>query len=623
MSDMPARMKETILGLDIGKYRVKAVTLDSSGKLPVLARTLHIQPSAEGILDGDEAELQKFLVSWLKEQKLDKLPACLGIPQELATSQICDFPQKVSKQDLGKLVQRVISQIAGLSDESFVSDSCKMRDESHSSVLIGVCRESLVNELAQRLTDNALPLSSMTMNGVALADAFFFLHPEAKDDQRLQMLLDLGTDTSTMLLMRGQKVLFISSLMFGADKFAQILSHQQGCSIEEARDRLGVFQPDWDDPDSFIHLAANQLDTELASSLEQWQENTANSGEEDAVDEQRIEAIWLSGGGARLSGLDRYLAATRNCDVHLLGPMVDNAVAPEFTAALGLACHGSEKSPLPITLLPSLLKWQHDKVKLFPYLLSAYVIVLAGLVAFFTWFHFYLEATTWKTEEEAKQLNQCALIVPKLDSALDSMLQYQKTLVPIVEAGNRSRTFLRTLNELQLAKSDDPARVNDWWCFYLSDELTYLANEREKKAKDGKDSTPKPPPPQTMNGLFAQPATTAVPERPADAPTPVLEMDLLKAMIVCGFTPSVKDQGRYETIKTIYEKLNKNGFFEGTDWFNEWSGNSSAKRWTDYLQGYSGHYGQFNTFALRMPLKTLPITKPAPPPVPIKRKPKK
>ena len=605
--------KTTILGLDQGKASVKAVCLEVEDGRVRLAKAAAFCPRNEGLLADDEHELLKSMAGWLQEQQLASLPVAAGLPQELTTPQICDFPPNVSAPDLQKLVDREISQLAGLIEEAFVSDYCRLPDASHSSVLIGVCRQSLVSEFTSRLEDMHLEVKDMTMNGLALADALLQLHPEAANYNRPQAILDLGSDTSTLVMLDGAKIVHIASLMFGTEKFARVYAHDHGCSLDEALDALPGCQPDWSAQDSVMLLAVRQLAAEIVSAQEQWQQEGDDADGLGMSGAMPFSYLWLCGGGASLAGLAGFLASSWDCETAVLGPVLPGATvpSPEYTTAFGLALHGSGAAAYRLPLLPPLLRWRQERMGNFPLLIAAYSILVLLLAGFFIWSNAYLARTQTKTETETAELKRCAELVPKLDSARATMLQYQKTLVPIIEAGSRSRVFLKTLDELQRARNDLPPEKQDWWCIYLADEFSYAASDfvAEAKRKAGETAEPvrRPPPP---SGLFGAAATETAEADETDAAIPVLGMPFLSRLYVSGYVPSRKESRRYEDIKLISDHLNAGSLFANADWFNEWVEPPVARSWNGYLNAHQRQLGLFHSFVFTLPLEKRAITPP-------------
>jgi len=605
---------KTAVGLDIGRFSVKAICLERQGKSYQVKTACAFISQAEGLLDDDETELYKFTGSWLKEHKLADLPICLGLSQELTNSQYSSFPPNLTVDNLRFMVKNLTNQFSGLSDEAFLDNFCLMSPvkDQPSQVLIGVCRQSLVEDAYSKATAQGLNVQDQTMSGLGLANAFLFLQPrEAAADDSLNLLLDLGTETSTLVFLRQNRVLGIASLMFGASTFQKIMA--TGQNEENSRSTV-QYNPDWDDPDAYIHLAVKRLQEEIGGAIEHWLESPETKNLDCSG-----RRLWLSGRAAAIPGLASHLDSAEWIDVQLLGPQVDDRLSPEYTIALGLAYHGTGASPLQISLIPPLLHWQQEKIARFPFLAGALALLAVVTLAFAVWFHYHLNTEQEQIDDKLAELKKCNSLVPDLDGALETMGYYQKLLIPIVEYGNRSRTFLHACDVLYQTRSTTENTDDDWWCYYLSDEFSYLDSEAVKKLREKEQPEKAKPKPQPQPfGLFGNPLEESQEEEPADAFIPVFEIKPLTMLYTAGFLPSHSNRGRYEDIKRIYEELNKAGLFTGVDWFSDMTDTTAPanlKSWGKYLTNNKSKFGEFYNFVFKLPLSSRPITIPEEKPV--------
>ena len=396
---MQWKTAKTAVGLDIGRYSVKAIRLERKGKSYAIKSSCAFIQQAEGLLEDDEAELYKFTGSWLKDKQLADLPICLGLPQELTNSQYSSFPPNLTVDNLRYMVKKLTSQFSGLSDEAFLDNFCLMSPvkDQPSQVLIGVCRQSLVEDAYSKATAQGLNIQDQTMNGLALANAFLFLQPlQAASTSLLHLLLDLGTETSTLVFLRQNRVLGIASLMFGASTFQKIMATGQN---EESSPSVAQYNPDWNNPDTYIHLAVRRLQEEISGAIQHWLE----SQETQELD-STSRTLWISGRAATIPGLASHLVSAEWNDVQLLGPQIDGNLSPEYTVALGLAYHGTGKAPLQISLIPPLLQWQQEKVARFPFLAGALALLAVVTLAFAVWFHCHLNTEQEQVDDKLSEL---------------------------------------------------------------------------------------------------------------------------------------------------------------------------------------------------------------------------
>ena len=613
------------LGLDIGQSEVKAILLERKGKNLLLSRKEILSIWGEGILD--DKELYRSVGAWLQEKKLHEFSCCAGLPQFLTTPQISDFPPGIDADTLKTLVRNETAQLSGLSDESFIHDYQPLKPAfgRKNPVLIGICRESAVNEQTRKLREIQVNVQDMGMNGLAIVNAFFFLHPRERENAAIQLLLDLGSENSTLAIVAQGQVLYISSLMFGSRRFSKLLAQELNCSENEAEMRKITYKPDWSNPDCLFLSVVRQLENELKTAIEHWQQS-----ELPEFQNRPVGKIWMTGGGARFWGLNAQLIRTYACPVEILGVKTpsDSKAAnassdqpdPTLTVALGLALQGIGQADCSISLIPNLLRWQQQKIARLPYLRGTAAILVAALLIFLFWFYFHVTREQSRLEARMSELNLCNSLVPRLDDAQMQIGFYQKMLIPLVESGSRPQQFLATLKELQLAMATTPGQ-DEGWCIYVADEFSYQNSAKIVPEKAAAASTEKKP----VN-LFSTSEKTPEPAPTSDNTIQVHKIPQLEKMIVGGYSVVPPDKGKFEATKEILDKLNAGTFFAGADWFSDWDENHSLqifRPWQEFVQSNKGNKKSqlnYHDFRIQLPFKTLNVRKPPPPPPPKRRR---
>ncbi|MDD4099349.1 MAG: pilus assembly protein PilM, partial [Lentisphaeria bacterium] len=400
---MQQKLQRQALGLDIGQTGVKLVCLERRGRRVVMTRREVFNAREEGILDVEE--LYHSVGRWLKDLKLHERRMCLGMPQYLATTQVSDFAAGIKPDELEKMVGYETTQLAGLSEETFLSDYQVMPPAygRQNPVLIGVCRESTVEEYADRATEEGIRLSDVAMSGLAVANTFFHLHPEERGVQEPQLLVDIGNENASILVVASGQVLYVGSLMFGAQRFSQVMAHTLGCSEQEADKLKRTLQQDWTDPNCPLLLATRQLETELRTAIDHWR-----AGEQEALAGELIHKIWLCGGGSLLPGLTDHLTRTYGCPVELFGPAAasGDGVDPTLAVAYGLALQGLGDGAYCISLAPTLLRWQRRKEARFPYLVGATALLFGALIAGMVVFDWWLRRDSERIAGLMGELNK-------------------------------------------------------------------------------------------------------------------------------------------------------------------------------------------------------------------------
>ena len=614
---MKFKRQNKTLGLDVGQYAARLVVLERKGQRMAVTRAEELNIVKEGILDETELYSDSGLGKWLKENKLDKARFTVGLPQYLCTTRIVnDFAPNAKQEAMEQMVNYETMQLAGLSEDTFLSDYQTMPPafEVANPVIIGFCREMLSNEMYDKADKVPMELDDLTMDAMALVNCFSYLHPEANVIDDLQLLIDIGMENSTIVIMAHGNVLYTGSLMFGAKRFTQVLAVVENCSEEEAELKKPGYVPNWEDEDSPFLLAARQLEQELRTAIENWR-----AGERESLANQMVSHIWLSGGGAKTIGLDEHLKRTYGCPVEVYGPEISvtagktidgqNAIEPAFATAFGLALQTSGDAAFTLSLAPSFIRWQRKKLDRLKYLKMAAVLFFLTLFVSMVYADYWLTNRMEELNDGMDELRKCDQLVPKLDSALEQIEYQQRMLLPFVEMGGRSNVFLHTIESVQNAM--EPGE----WCFYFADEFSYRNNANEAKEEPQPEQRPGP------TDMFGTPALQPEPVEAVDTNRVNIQtMPLLSSMIIGGFTP-VTNNKRYAGVVRLQSKLRENPAFidDKVDTVvEEWKGRGlhASLGWNQFLKPQRASIGEYTEYKLILPLaqKLVDIPKAAPKP---------
>ncbi|NOY80389.1 MAG: pilus assembly protein PilM [Kiritimatiellaeota bacterium] len=610
------KTKPTI-GLDIGQGTVKVVALSGSSDTPETVECHLLDCQEEGLLSPDEILAQ--LKPWLEQVGLVGGEYTVGVPQYLATTQISDFPEG-SGEALDEMVAFETQQLAGLSDEPFLFGYHRLpATKNHKNpVLIGICRQSVVDEQARQFRDIGIWVRDFAMNGLALANAYCHLYPEESKSSGPQLLLDIGIENTTMVVLNGGHPIFVTSLLFGSEKFNQALAQhlKGGEEIVEQAKRNARLNPA--DPASPLFQAAKLLEKELRTAVEHWRSQASPE-----IARKMFERIGLAGGGAKLTGLADFLGRTFGCESKVVGVPVEapgeGRRDPVFMVAFGLALQGMGAAHARISLAPDSVRWMNLRRHSVGYLYTATalaILLMAGGL-----FYSYQALTVEKERLQARmlELDQCAQLIKQIDSLNNDIEHREKLLLPFVEKGNRARRFLAAIEKLAEARGPDD------WFVYLADRDSYEAG-KQKEEKPKKPTAPKPGAGSPLMGMgfgAASAGTSAADDTGLPDPYPVrIKLPYIRpvtTMIAAVYT-RIQPVDPYRGVKKIIEKLNtskdKRPLFRNVDLFPD---SERAARediflpWEKLLYTTRRAGGErYKAFVLRMPFAELDVHPPKP-----------
>jgi Tfp pilus assembly PilM family ATPase len=600
---MPLTREKQSIGLDLGQSSAKLVQVALRGKAVQVVRTAVFDARREGLLD--EAEMFAGTASWLKELGLVDRDVCIGLPQHLATTQVSDFPPHAKGDELSGMVGFETVQLAGLSDEAFASDYQVMAPEfgRKNPVLIGICRQAAVDERNHAFAQAGVRVCEVAMEGLGAINALLYLRPEVRAEKGPQMVLDLGAEGSTLLVLAAGQVLYAGTLLFGAVRFEKALAVLAAGGGGAQTAAAGA-------ADSPLLAAHRQLEGEIRNSIEHWR-----AGERQEIAGKAVVKIWVCGGGAKIEGIAESLGRAYGCPGEVFGPRAAGGQPdPQSAVALGLALQGLGTAGIAISLCPEPIAWARARKQRFGYLAAAAVILVSLTVFYLVRQSRELERRTRDMADQIGNLDKCKALIPKLEENAQLIQHHEKMLLPVIEKGNRAGRFLTGIAKLAAAQGE-----GDWF-IYLADELSF----DEGKPKDEKPGSAAAPERAAAAPTMAFPGTLYSLDSAEAAPAPlqavlVASIEQLRSMVMAGHSPK---SGRdvLEPVKAIRARLNQSGLFKDADLLPkpERVGREEDifQPWALYLQGLAERRitGQYVPYMFRLPFAALDINKPAPAP---------
>ncbi len=594
------------LGLDLGQAAVKAVLLGGNGQSATLEGARVLDCRSEGIID--EEELSRELRPWLERNGWQSQEITVGIPQYLATTQISDF-STASQRSLEDLVAFETQQLAGLSEENFIYDYHAMPAAfgRELPMLIGICRESVVNDRAAPLLANGLRLADLSIAGTALAAAYLDLRPESNRGQAAHLLLDIGVENSTVAIVGGGNLLYSSSLNCGTDRFVQILARELGISAEEAEKEKSRLTINPAAPASPGMRAAAIFESELRSVVSQWQ-----SEEQPDTVQLGLEKICLCGGGALIKGLAPLLAQKFECSSEILSiPNREGQPDPTLVIAYGLALQGVGLSAFNISLAPPQIRSRAHRRRRFP-LLAAAVLLLAAITTVAGIRDYRrLENRQANLNRNLQLVEQSEQMIPELETMVAENQLLERLLLPYVEKGNRLRTLTEIIATLGVSRAEiigdgSNGEFNDVWIVYLADEKSFhagkegIGNERDRRERE-----PRRRPPLTP--FSADRREDSARTDAGDSETELMtatEIQPWQSFVAAVYTAS-PEEDRFAQVRRLIEALNQTELLKDVDLLPGPDTVGREDVFRPWLELSSLQNMVYRRFTLRLPIKRI------------------
>jgi type IV pilus assembly protein PilM len=600
-------------GLDIGQAAIKGVLLEKTGRHISVVESGILDCRAEGILD--QAELCRELEPWLQSRNWLGRETVAGIPQYLAGTQTSDFP-KSSDRNLDEMVSFETRNLAGLSDDTFIFDYALMPDPAASSnpVLIGLCRESVVQERTDMLEQAGIQLADCALAGIALANACFHLYPDTAETTSPQLVLDIGAESSTIVIIAHSSVRFTASLLFGTDRFAQIVAQQLNIPLEEAERQLRARQIALDPLDATLTAAVQPLENEIRTALDHWK-----AQERGELARLQFSRVFLCGGGAWIQGMDRVLGRLFDCPAQVIGVPTSPGGQPDpvYVCAYGLALQGLSAARFDVSLALPQTRWRTRRRRRFVFLAAA--AILAGLLvtALEVGRFVRLDQRENELQKRMSELAACNAIVPDLENVIRDIDHHQRMLLPFAEKGNHARRFhsaIRLLAQARQGMIDGAGAARavpeEGWVIYLADQQSFQGG-KEALSKDDAAA-----PGGTLGGSPFRPllgpagVLSGTADTGSDQRRLVTDIRPWTGLVAAVYTATEANEP-YRLVRLFVSELNKTALFEGVDLMPE---PESAGREDIFLSWSAVPEGMipatFKRFFLKLPFETLDVRRP-------------
>jgi len=305
----------SVLGVDIGTTSIKIAELAKEKEIAKLVNygvletkeyLIHpnriIQSSSLRISEKETAEMLKIL---LGEMKTKSRIAIGSIPAFAAFTTVLEMPV-MSPNETKKAIDFQAPQYIPLPIKEVAVDWLKIgeydteqRQRYQRVLLIGIPNE-IIGKYKFVFKEAGLNLVALELDGLAM------LRSLLGDEAGSTLLVDLGSEISSLFLMNGENILYTGQTDYGGVYLTQAIAHSLGVSAiraEELKKRRG--------------LLAGGAESELSTLTQPFLDviiqevNHAKSTYESRY-QKKVDRLMLTGGGANLLGIEKYFAGQVN-----------------------------------------------------------------------------------------------------------------------------------------------------------------------------------------------------------------------------------------------------------------------------------------------------------------------
>lgn len=314
-------------GLDIGSGVVKLVVVDHSKPQPEIIKVVTRPLAPDAIVEGevmDPVLVAETLRTVIAEAGLKKptVLAAVGGHDVIVKKIPMD---RMSQNDAREVIRWEAEQHVPFDMENVQLDFQVLDpdgDSAQMAVLLVAAKRELIDNRLSLIADAGIEPAVMDVEAFALHNAFEHNYPDVRDG--LVAVVNIGHETSNVNLIQNGMPVLVRDVPFGTRRLREALQRERGMTWESAEDVLHGRS----EPDALRSLLDDRVD-ELAVGVERAAAFIQTQSGGDGVSR-----IYLSGGGACITGMSDAIARRMNVRVEVANPTQRIAVRPEVMEAV-------------------------------------------------------------------------------------------------------------------------------------------------------------------------------------------------------------------------------------------------------------------------------------------------
>lgn len=341
---MLLKIVQNAFGLDVSEKVWRLIQLKKTGTRIRLISYNEVKVPAglfkdSQIIKKDEAvNLFRKLIQETKGSKIFTKHAIVCLPEPKTFIKVIDITYPKSKNVVDEIIEETKKHIPYPLEKTYL-DWHYINERVKDKVIVGVCPKSIVDNYQEVITKAGLLPLALEIEAMAIARSLFALNKEIAEPV---MVLDLGASRTGLFIYWKDYIPFSLSLSTSSDDLTALIKNKLKLTLEEA-ERAKVE----------IGLNPQKAKGGLLKILQEPLENLAQQVREAKYfyyehfsSAEEIKKIYLTGGGANLFNIAKFLHERVEVEVVLGNPLLnitqDRIILPEekiqsYSTAIGLA----------------------------------------------------------------------------------------------------------------------------------------------------------------------------------------------------------------------------------------------------------------------------------------------
>ncbi len=310
--------KKAAFGLDVGSSAVKLVQLDSGSKGYTLSRFAMVDLPPDAIGEGmikDPPVVVEAVKEVVAKAGADSKEAIISVSgRELIMKKI-QLPKVDPKELEGAILLEAEHHINLPIEEVYLDHQVVGQSPGQGGtmdIMLVAVKKTKINEYVAVVEEAGLSPVVVDVDAFAVQNQYEMNNPEAGAEA--VALIDIGASIMKTNVVRGGFSIFARDIAFGGNNYSRAISQRLNIPFEKAEaakrgaEGAGI---NWDDLVPSLEAVSRELSLEIQRTFDYF----ASTSES-----ERISRIVLSGGCARLAGIDEFLSSSWGIPVEVVKP---------------------------------------------------------------------------------------------------------------------------------------------------------------------------------------------------------------------------------------------------------------------------------------------------------------
>ncbi len=307
--------KTFTFGLDIGSSSIKAIELHEGKSGWVLSAFAQVALPRDVISEGSIKEpglVSDAVRECVQKAGIKLTSAVISVSGREGIMKRIPLPKVTPKELADAINLEAEHHIPFAVDDVFLDYQVVGESVNSMSVVLVAVKKVKVLEYVAAVEQAGLEALVVDLDAFAIQNQFELNHPEPADEA--VALIDIGATVMKTNVVRGGTSVFARDVPFGGHNYTQAIAQRLNIPFEKAeaaKQGQDVGVP-WDDLVPALEAVSRDLSLEVQRTFDYFA-STAES--------ERIGRIVLSGGCARLAGIDEFLSSSWGVPVEVARPL--------------------------------------------------------------------------------------------------------------------------------------------------------------------------------------------------------------------------------------------------------------------------------------------------------------